>query len=258
MNESVTYQIHALCQGWRACDASYLLYLTHVGHTVRLPYFFWILVPNEEGEPILVDTGFLEGHRESRYPQFEDYRRPRELLAPFGLEPIDVQRVILSHLHWDHFAANRIYSEAAFYLQKGELDFWQSPESDYPFLRHFTGEIEDAEGLREEGRLHLLEGEAEIADGVTVHPTPGHSPGHQSVRVRTAEGWALLAVDAAYVFRSLESMIPPGIHVHADRALHSLDLIKDLADKPTLIFPGHDEEILKKFPETHPGVRQLV
>ena len=98
----------------------------------------------------------------------------------------------------------------------------------------------------------------ECSDGVTVHPTPGHTPGHQSVRVRTAEGWAVLAVDAAYVFRSLESMIPPGIHVRADHALHSLDLIKDLADKPTLIFPGHDEEILKKFLETHPGVRQLV
>lgn len=258
MSGPATYRIHALCQGWRECDASFLIYLTHVGHSVRLPYFFWILTPEGEGSPILVDTGFLEGHYRARYPQFEGYRRPRELLAPFGLEPADVPTVILSHLHWDHFAANRLYASAAFYLQRKEMEFWRSPASDYPFLRHFTGETADADGLLEEGRLHLLEGEVEIADGVTVHPTPGHSPGHQSVRVRTAEGWAVLAVDAAYVFRSLESMIPPGIHVHVDDALHSLDRIKELADRPHLIFPGHDAEILKKYSETHPGVRRLA
>ncbi len=258
MSQPPAYRIHALCQGWRECDASCLLYLTHIGHTVRLPYFFWILIPEGEGAPILVDTGFLEGHFQTRYPDFQDYRRPRDLLAPFGLEPADVRTVILSHLHWDHFAANRLYSSADFHLQRKELAFWRSPESDYHFLRHFTGEIEDAEGLEGEGRLHLLDGEAEIAPGITVHPAPGHTPGHQAVRVRTAEGWAVLAMDAAYVFRSLESMIPPGVHVRADEALQSLDLLKDLADKPTLIFPGHDAEILDKYPEQDPGVRRVA
>lgn len=257
MAPSQIYQIHALCQGWRECDASLLLYLTHIGHTMRLPYFFWILTPEGGGTPILVDTGFLEGHCHGRYPDFESFRRPRDLLASFGIEPADVRTVILSHLHWDHFAANRLYATADFYLQRRELEFWRNPESNYPFLRHFTGEMEDAAGLEGEGRLHLLDGEAEIADGVTVHPTPGHSPGHQSVRVRTAEGWAVLTVDAAYLMRSFESMVPPGIHVRVDEALQSLDRIKDLADKPHLIFPGHDAEILKKFSEQHPGVRRL-
>ena len=254
---STTYAIYALCQGWREGDVSTLLYLTNPGHLTRVPYFFWVLVPGE-GEPILVDTGFLEGDHKSRYIGFEDYRRPRDLLSPFGLAPADVSRVILTHLHWDHFAASRLYPGAEFHLQRRELEFWRAPESDYHFLRYFITDLEDAAGLESEGRLHLLDGEAEIAPGVTVHPVGGHTPGLQIVRVRTGEGWAVLAADAAYVFRSLESMIPPGIHVHVDDCLSAFDTVKALADKPTLIFPGHDNEILRNFPEEHPGVYRLV
>jgi len=257
MATGMTYQIHALCLGWRECDVSFLLYLTNVGHRARLPYFMWALVP-EEGELILVDTGFLEGDYKERYIEFEDYRRPRELLAPFSLAPAEVQTVILTHLHWDHFCAARLYPEAQFHVQRREVEFWRSSKSDYHFLRHYLGDMEDTVWLEEEGRLHLLDGEAEIAPGVSVHLTGGHTPGLQIVRVRTEKGWAVLAADAAYLFRSLESMIPPGIHVQVDACLAALDTIKELADEPTLIFPGHDAETLKKYSEQHPGVRRVV
>ncbi len=289
MSNPATYQIHALCQGWRECDASHLLYLTDIGRPARLPYFFWILVPEagsdtggsgadggsgaggepESGGPgandspgpegsILVDTGFLEGDHKKRFGDFKDYRRQRELLAPFGLEPSGARRVILTHLHWDHFSAGRLFPEAEFYLQKKEADFWRSPESDHHFLRHFLADMGDLDWLEEEGRINYLEGEAGITGGITVHPVGGHTPGLQVVRVRTAEGWAVLAADAAYVFRNLESMVPPGIHVRVEECLAALGTVKDLADKPTLIFPGHDIEIFNKFPEQYPGVRRLA
>jgi len=117
MAAEARYSIHALCQGARMCDASLLLYLADVGRPARLPYFFWILVPESDGAPILVDTGFLEGDYTSRSHTMEGYRRPRELLAPFGLAPADVETVIVTHLHWDHFAANRLYASAT----------WRSP-----------------------------------------------------------------------------------------------------------------------------------
>jgi glyoxylase-like metal-dependent hydrolase (beta-lactamase superfamily II) len=262
MGVDTNYRIFALCQGWRECDFSLLLYLTQTGRMARMPYFFWILVPEDTkgilGEPILVDTGFLEGECKSRYPGFEDFRRPRDLLEPFDIEPSGVRRVILSHLHWDHFSASRLYPEANFYLQKKELEFWRGNKSDHHFLRHFVANLEDVAGLEKEGRLHLLDGETEIEEGITVHLTGGHTPGLQIVRVRTAEGWAVLAVDAAYVIRSLESMIPPGIHVHVDECLSALDTVKELADRPNLVFPGHDIETLKRFPEAHPGVFRLA
>lgn len=254
----MTYQIYALCQGQRECDSSVLLYLADTGHWTHMPYFFWILVPEARGSPILVDTGFLEGGYKARYSLFEDYRRPRDLLAPFGVEPAKVKTVILSHLHWDHFSACRLYPAAEFYLQKKELDFWRGPAGKHHFLTHFLGDMEDADWLEKEGRLHLVEGEAEIADGVSVHLVGGHTPGLQVVRVRTAEGWAVLAVDAAYVFRSFESLIPPGIIIRVDEALDALDTIKELADSPRLIFPGHDIATVNRIAETYPGVRRLA
>ena len=105
--------------------------------------------------------------------------------------------------------------------------------------------------------MKLVDGEAEIADGVHVHWVGGHTPGHQIIRFRTARGWAVLAVDAAYLYRSLESMIPPGIHIHVDDALRALDKVKDLADATDLIFAGHDETDLRRE-EVFPGVRRFV
>ncbi len=252
-----TYRLYALCQGTRACDASWLLYLSESGRVRELPYFFWLLVPEAGGAPIAVDTGFSEAAQKARNPVYAGYRQQRELLGHFGVKPSDVQTLIVSHLHWDHFSSARLFSSARFYLQRAELDFWRSDAAGYHFLNHFLGDLPEAERLEEAGRLVLVEGEAEIADGVRVHRVGGHTPGLQIVRFRAQEGWAVLAVDAAYVYRSLESMIPPGIHVHVDDALRALDAIKDLADSPRLIFAGHDARDLK-IREAFPGVRRLA
>ncbi len=252
-----TYHLYALCQGARACDASWLLYLSESGRMRTLPYFFWLLEPEGGGAPILIDTGFSEEAQKSRNPDYADYRSQRELLGHFDLKPSGVETLIVSHLHWDHFASPRLFTSARFYLQRRELDFWRSDAAEYHFLNHFLGDLPEAERLEAEGRLTLVEEEAEIAEGVHVHRVGGHTPGHQIVRFRTKQGWAVLAVDAAYLYRSLESMIPPGIHVHVDDALRALDAVKDLADAPALIFAGHDERDLERK-EIFPGVRKFV
>ncbi len=257
MSETTTYRLYALCQGARDCDASWLLYLSESGRTRRLPYFFWLLVPEDGGAPILVDTGFGAEAQRARNPLYQDYRAQRKLLAHFGVKPSQVETLLVTHLHWDHFASPRLFSSARFYLQRRELAFWRSDAAQYHFINHFLGDLPEAERLLEEGRLELVDEEAEVADGLCLHWVGGHTPGLQIVRFRTREGWAVLAADAAYVYRSLESMIPPGIHVHVDDALRALDAVKSLADSPRLIFAGHDERDLRRE-EVFPGVRRLA
>lgn len=252
-----TWRLYALCQGSRECDASWLLYLSESGRTRRLPYFFWLLVPEDGGAPVVVDTGFSEEAQKARNPVYEDYRSQRELLGHFGVKPSEVETLVVSHLHWDHFASPRLFSSARFYLQKREIDFWRSDAAEYHFINHFLGDLPEAERLLEAGRMELIDGEAEIADGLRLHRVGGHTPGLQVVRFRTKRGWAVLAVDAAYLYRSFESMIPPGIHVHVDDALRALDAVKDLADAPGLIFAGHDEQDLR-IEEEFPGARRLA
>ena len=258
MSSEITYRIFSLCQGWRECDASFLLYLSDIGRKAKLPYFFWLLVPNNgKSSPVLIDTGFMEGHYKNRYLDYNDYKKPVELLKNFDIRPSDIKNVIISHLHWDHFSANRIYASATFHIQKKEIDFWRGNFSDYHFLNHFLADLKDLKSLEENKQIKIVNGDLDIFDGISVHHVGGHSPGLQIIRVRTLKGWAVLAVDSAYVFRSFESMIPPGIHVHVDEALAALDKVKDLADSPKLIFPGHDSETLS-IPEFASGVRQLV
>ena len=252
-----TWRLYALCQGSRECDASWLLYLSESGRTRRLPYFFWLLAPEDGGAPVVVDTGFGEEAQKARNPVYEGYRSQRELLGHFGVKPSEVETLVVSHLHWDHFASPRLFSSARFYLQKREIDFWRSDAGEYHFINHFLGDLPEVERLLEAGRVELIDGEAEIADGLRLHLVGGHTPGLQVVRFRTKRGWAALAVDAAYLYRSFESMIPPGVHVHVDDALRALDAVKDLADSPRLIFAGHDEQDLR-IEEEFPGVRRLA
>ena len=68
-------------------------------------------------------------------------------------------------------ASPRLFTGAQFYLQKRELDFWRSDAAEYHFINHFLGDLEEAERLLEAGRMELVDGEAEIADGVHVHWT---------------------------------------------------------------------------------------
>ena len=83
-----TYHLYALCQGSRACDASWLLYLSESGRTRTLPYFFWVLQPEGGGAPIVIDTGFSEESQKARNPDYADYRQQRELARTFRNQTI--------------------------------------------------------------------------------------------------------------------------------------------------------------------------
>ena len=183
-----TYNLYALCQGSRSCDASWLLYLSESGRTRTLPYFL-VLMPEGEGKPIVVDTGFSEDAQKARNPDYADYRPQHELLKHFGLKPSDVETMIVSHLHWDHFMSPRLFTGARFLSPEKRARFLAERRAEYHFINHFLGNLEEAERLLEAGRMEIVDGEAEIADGVRVHWTGGHTPGHQIIRFRTKRGW---------------------------------------------------------------------
>lgn len=96
----------------------------------------------------------------------------------------------------------------------------------------------------------MIDGEHDVfGDGsVVCIPTFGHTPGHQSLRVRLASGDVILAADACYFRRSLEALhLPKTGHDHV--AMHdSLALLKAMAKRGTRIFYGHDPEFWQALP----------
>ena len=140
---------------------------------------------------VLVDTGVGEGNAwvdENYRPRVRDIR---EALAAAQLKPDSVRAIVNSHLHFDHCGQNRAFPDVPIHVQQSELDL---------ALREGHTVVEWVDFP--EARYEAVEGDREILQGVSVLATPGHTPGHQSVTVRTGDGLVLIVGQAAQDARS--------------------------------------------------------
>lgn len=134
---------------------------------------------------LLLDTGIGDAGAEA-----EGWYRPRrvpveEALARVGLAVGEIDLVVNCHLHFDHIGANPAFVGRPIHCQRGELDAARA-------VGYTAADLVDFAGARYE----LLDGEAEIAPGVHVVPTPGHVAGHQSVVLECDDGSVVLAGQA--------------------------------------------------------------
>jgi glyoxylase-like metal-dependent hydrolase (beta-lactamase superfamily II) len=137
-------------------------------------HFHCYLLRDRAGRLTLVDTGI--GGTDSPASSWAPV--PGSLaaeLAAAGAAPADISTVIITHLHSDHasgaVAGGRpLFENARYVLQQAEVDA-------------ATGAIRDQVLDVIKDRLHVVDGDTEVAPGLHVHLTPGHTPGHQIARV---------------------------------------------------------------------------
>jgi N-acyl homoserine lactone hydrolase len=159
----------------------------------------------------------------------------RYRLDEIGVSPDDVKYVINTHLHWDHTGGNRFFPKATFFVQNAEYRYAYHPDTNLgaSYMRnHFDHEL----------NYRLLDGDEDVANGVRIMMTPGHTPGHQSVLATFETGKSLLiAGDAAYTFENIEKRIPPGNcydYTLSVQSLHKLITVAHLTGAS--ILPSHD------------------
>ena len=161
------------------------LHLAKIQALHDMPVHGFVIKHPREGA-ILVDTGV--GWPTELVKEWGVVNRhAADALAEHDLSPADVRIVINSHLHFDHCGQNAVFKHAPFYVQRSELDRARRAETVAAQWFDFTG-----------ARFELLDGDAQIAEGVRVVATPGHTVGHQSVIVDTPDGGAVMIGDAAY------------------------------------------------------------
>ncbi len=98
----------------------------------------------------------------------------------------------------------------------------------------------------------------EIVPGVTVHHIGGHSKGLQSVRVKTRVGYVVLAADASHLYSHVEGgRVFPLVH-NVEDVLEGYATLKKLASAPRHVVPGHDPQVLKRYPAAKPGLEDWV
>jgi len=185
-----------------------------------------------EKSNILVDTG-----------HFGNRRQILDALKRLGLSPSDIDGVILTHSHWDHSLNLELFRNATVFINSKELAYVHSVKGDDWATSIGLGMV------IEKMRTEIVEGDKDLSKNIRVIESPGHSPGHQAVMVRTEEGTALFTGDAMPTLRSYFRGLPDFITTTEEEARRSIIKLKAL--KPDVYYTGHDRpfHIVKDKPE---------
>lgn len=200
---------------------------------------------------ILIDSGLRSTHvdhanrifRERGDRQFyialdDD---PATFLNRCGTTPDDIDVVILTHLHLDHFPNIAEFTNARVLAHAEELLVALFPDAGERYhWPEFRPYLFDAIP-----RIEVVRGDMEVCPGVQIWHGGGHSPGQLLVAVETALGTTLLASDFFNTYRNIEHSWPPGICTNLDEWETNARRFKLAAD---VIVPGHDWAVWDQFP----------
>jgi 4-pyridoxolactonase len=209
------------------------------GPQARIPVYS-VLVEHDDGL-FLVDTGIDLDHMNRVLPfelpeQTDEQTIPAQL-ASAGFELSDVTTVVNSHLHIDHVGGNKLFAGTRNVIHADEVAQARNHE---PFeFFGYSDKSWDCEGLN----LETVTGDVELAPGIFLYETPGHTVGHYSLLLKP-DGSArplLFAVDVAYTAAALEKGIQPGFHNNPSAGVRSIRRVKDLAaEHGAELFYSHD------------------
>ena len=194
------------------------------------PVFVWVIRHPEL--TVLVDTGIGTGDE-----LIDDWYQPTvtplaDALASADLQVTDIDAVVVSHLHFDHCGQQRDVP-APVWVQQSELDT-AAAQPRYTIAAWADIGTE---------RCRAVDGGHRLVAGIDLVPTPGHTPGHQSVVVETVEGTVVLGGQCAFTHDELASGEPAPTNLHGpdwrDPARSSLERITSLA--PLEVLLSHDD-----------------
>ncbi|WP_375392491.1 N-acyl homoserine lactonase family protein [uncultured Sphingomonas sp.] len=243
-------------------DAGVRLFAFTCGH-ITLPLSFFLR--GEDGQITIPVTAYLIDHpaalclfdtglgakyrRPTGTPgtgrvDFSEHETIAARLAEIGVAAQDIRWIINSHLHLDHAGGNAHLPNATIIIQDSEWDFARAGIDP----SYVAGEVDTGQPVQR------ITGEFDLFGDNTVvlMPTPGHTPGHQSARVRTLRGDVLLAGDCCNLKRSLDELRLPD-HCHdADSYLDSLKMLRREREKGTAILFSHDPDFWATIPQARP------
>jgi N-acyl homoserine lactone hydrolase len=215
-------------------DRSGNLYMTDPG--IMMEVSFNAAAVEVGGQKILIDTGLPDTQMLPRGTvcRQDSQERLDAGLAMIGWSPAEVDIVINTHLHFDHCGQNKLFRQARFLVQKKEWQVAHHPIATQVGI--YMRELFDPPAV-DSAAWNFIDGEYEVAPGLTIIPTPGHTAGHQSVIVDTSEGRAVYSGDVVNLLENLVRNIPPSIMIDVSQCLESMETIRRLGQ---FIIPGHN------------------
>lgn len=240
-------KIERLNVGWFTAPAGIFRAGDDLDRTIRYPVPAYVV--ETATERILVDTGLNPA---AIADPGAYYGRP-ELFAMFALEQeqslaeqIDLEtvtKVVLTHLHWDHVGGlSLLPASVPVVVQRAE---WEAGQEDAAvqrnvfFPRDYGGD--GREVIPIDGDCDLL------GDGsIEILFTPGHTPGHQSIRI----GDLVLGADVTHFASGLDDHRFPVFADDHEQQGRSAERLRAMRDAGLTVIPGHDPDILHPGPVT--------
>jgi N-acyl homoserine lactone hydrolase len=233
-------------------DLPLSLYLPAAAADARIdvPVFVHVLQATD-GTTVIVDTGYAleRSSAAGRSVVGDPVPVILDALDHLGSSPEDVRMVLHTHLHYDHAQNDHLFPHADVVVARDEVAYVLSPDvGDY------------YEGARElihaaADRLRLTDGEEEILPGIRAVPNGGHTPGHQSWVVTTADGDVCICGDIISLSANLEGPVGP---ICPDE--HAVGLfLQRMRDAGWEPLPGHEPGLRDHrliLPPTEHGVRR--
>ena len=216
---------------------------------------FHALVVDTPTKRIIVDT--CVGNEKNRMPRVFMNNLQTSFLRDlegegYARESFDV--VICTHLHMDHIGWNTMlvdgvwvptFPNARYLLDKTEYEYWRAPydvptEGGWADLQR-EGFSDSVKPVVEAGLVDLVEGRHQVCNEVALVPTPGHSPGHVSVRISSQGEEALITGDMMLHPSQLAHMdwVPP-VDFDGELARRTRqEVFTDAADRSVLVIGTH-------------------
>ncbi|MFJ4821081.1 MBL fold metallo-hydrolase [Streptomyces sp. NPDC088801] len=221
-----------------------------------------------DGARVLVDTGIGNG-KERANPAWHDLDTDYlQRLTAAGFHPDSVDLVILTHLHADHVGWNTRATDGAwlptfpgarYVTSRVEREFWAGYAMDEARRQLFRDSVIPVE---EAGLLDLLDIPAEgteVAPGVRLVPTPGHTPGHVAVELTSRGRTAMITGDCVHHPVQLAA---PGVGACVDidpvrSEASRRELLGSLAGTDTLLLGTHFAPPTAGYVVAHEGAYRL-
>ena len=222
-----------------------------------LPIYAWVI---EHPEGIfIVDTGETArtANDPAYFPKWHPYYRSsvktkinaEDEIGPqlerLGISPNDIKKVVLTHFHTDHAGGLHHFKGIEILVSKKDFKLasslsgrllgylphhWPKDFQPFPVLYNNEkfGPFEKSHRLTKAGDIFII-------------PTPGHTPNHQSVVVKTDNLLFFLAGDTTYSQQILLDDLPDGISPFVKTTLRTMEKIRSLAEEyPMVYLPSHD------------------
>ena len=186
----------------------------------------------------LFDNGAGFGNEEIETTFTPKVTAIEDALVEHGISLADVTGAANCHLHFDHSGQNTRLRGIPIFVQRAEWAKIHEPDYTVP-------EWIDVPGLTYE----LLDGETEVAPGMRLVPTPGHTPGHQSLVIDAPEGAIVLAGQAVQSLAEWQGEHGPEVSGRStssdpDAYARSVDRLR--AFDPTRVHFAHDAAIWQR------------